>query len=67
VLLNWAVNSALRRRHAGIRNYYSVKTLCVPCASHLDLAEKQKLIAVSILVAAGAVIFAIILFLGTIR
>jgi hypothetical protein len=67
VLLNWAVNSALRQRYAGIRNFYSVKTLCAPCASRLDLAERQKIIAFVKLAAVGAIVFAIVLFLGAIR
>jgi len=67
VLLNWALNSALRQRYAGIRNYYSVRMLCAPCASRLDQADRQKLIAVLKVAAAGAVILAIVLCLGAIR
>jgi predicted nucleic acid-binding Zn ribbon protein len=67
VLLNWALNSILRRRYAGIRNYYSVKTLCAPCASSLDLAEKRKLIAVLTVVAVGALIVATVLCLGALK
>jgi hypothetical protein len=67
VLLNWALNSALRQRYAGIRNYYSVKMLCAPCASRLDQTERQKLIAVLKVAAAGAAILAIVLCLGAIR
>jgi predicted nucleic acid-binding Zn ribbon protein len=67
VLLNWILNSILRRRYASIGNYYSVKTLCAPCASNLDLAERRKLIAVLTCVAAGALIVTIVLCLGALK
>jgi len=67
VLLNWLLNSILRRRYVGIRNQYSIKALCAACASALDLAEKQKLIAVLKIGAVGALILAAVVCLGALK
>src|SRR5262249_51958230 len=44
VLLDWILNSALRRRPAFVRSYYSVKTICGPCAANAAAADKRKLL-----------------------
>lgn len=43
VLLNWLLNSALRKRPTGIRSYYALRTLCPRCAAAIDQAEAKKL------------------------
>jgi hypothetical protein len=67
VLLDWILNSALRRRPAFVRSYYSVKTICGPCAANTEAADKRKLfvlltVALSIIVflALGMVVVSII-------
>src|SRR5258707_8374896 len=42
VPLNWFVNSVIRKRPVGIRNSYSLRTLCPSCATTLDAKEAYK-------------------------
>jgi hypothetical protein len=42
VPLNWLVNSVIRKRPVGIRNSYSLRTLCSNCAAALDANEAYK-------------------------
>jgi hypothetical protein len=44
VLLDWILNTALRRRPATIRSYYSVKIICGRCAASAAAADKRKLL-----------------------
>ena len=44
VLLDWILNTALRRRPAPIRSYYSVKIICGHCAASAAAADKRKLL-----------------------
>ncbi len=44
VLLDWILNTALRRRPATIRSYYSVKIICGQCAASAAAADKRKLL-----------------------
>jgi hypothetical protein len=44
VLLDWILNTAIRRRPASIRSYYSVKIICGPCAASAAAADKRKLL-----------------------
>jgi hypothetical protein len=44
VLLDWILNTALRRRPAFVRSYYSVKMICGPCAASAAAADKRKLL-----------------------
>jgi hypothetical protein len=55
-VLGWLVNSLLSNRNASIRSYYSVQTLCAPCATKRDAQERRKLLLVSV----GAVLFALL-------
>jgi hypothetical protein len=47
VLLDWILNTALRRRPAPIRSYYSVKIICRHCAASAAAADKRKLLVLS--------------------
>src|SRR5260370_20618952 len=40
--LNWLVNSVVRKRPVGIRNSYSLRTVCPSCAAALDANEIYK-------------------------
>jgi hypothetical protein len=40
--LNWLINSVIRKRPVGIRNSYSLRTLCPNCAATLDVKEAYK-------------------------
>jgi hypothetical protein len=42
VPLNWLINSLIRKRPVGIRNSYSLRTLCPNCAAVLDAKEAYK-------------------------
>jgi hypothetical protein len=44
VLLDWILNTAIRRRPATVRSYYSVKIICGPCAASAAAADKRKLL-----------------------
>ncbi len=44
VLLDWILNTALRRRPATIRSYCSVKIICGQCAASAAAADKRKLL-----------------------
>jgi hypothetical protein len=44
VLLDWILNTAIRRRPASIRSYYSVKIICGHCAASAAAADKRKLL-----------------------
>jgi hypothetical protein len=44
VLLDWILNTALRRRPAPIRSYYSVKIICGHCAASAAAADRRKLL-----------------------
>jgi hypothetical protein len=43
VLLDWILNTAIRRRPATVRSYYSVKIICSHCALSAAAADKRKL------------------------
>jgi hypothetical protein len=44
VLLDWSLNTVLRRRPAPLRSYYSVKIICGHCAASAAAADKRKLL-----------------------
>ena len=63
VLLDWILNTALRRRPATIRSYYSVKIICGHCVASAAAADKRKLVvllavALSIIMALALVVVA---------
>ena len=48
VLLDWILNTALLRRPAYVRSYYSVKMICGPCAASAAAADKRKLLVLGV-------------------
>jgi hypothetical protein len=55
-VLSWLMNSLVSNRKASIRSYYSVQTLCAPCATKRDAQERRKLLLLSV----GAILFALL-------
>jgi hypothetical protein len=59
-VLSWLVNSLVSNRRASIRSYYSVQTLCAPCATKRDAQERRKLLLVSVCAILFALLFVIL-------
>ncbi len=66
VPLNWLVNSVIRRRPVGIRNSYSLRTLCPSCAASLDAKEAYKRRIIMMIAGGLAVAIVGLVFLGAV-
>ena len=56
-VIDWTINSIVKGRPVGIRNYYSVRTVCASCAQRLDERRlRQNKIALLAVIAIASVV-----------
>src|SRR6266516_4504308 len=63
VVVNGLLNSALSRRRVGMRNYYSVRTVCMSCSSAIDQSERKRMFVLLAVVIAAILICAVSLII----